>query len=183
MRIFYAVVPEENIKEQILAKTAFIADCLKTGRAIDIFNIHVTLEFIGETNVCDLQKYIDVLDDAAKDAGPSVIRLKEISSFFRGGCHLIFMKAFHEIELERIRDGIISRLDLLQSKYMPHVSLFRDALLKDGFDMKKISDMAGPKEIAIPAAGISLMESRRINGKLVYITLYERKLEGEKHGS
>jgi 2'-5' RNA ligase len=183
MRIFYAVDPPEHIKERILAKTAGISDYLSTGRAIDVFNIHVTVEYIGEVCKEKVKDYIKVLDKAAADARPSAIRLKGISSFFRGGSHLIFLKAWHENGLECVRNGIINELGLPAGPYLPHITLYRNALLKDGYTIKKISDIIGPEEINIPVCGISLMESRTINGKLVYINLYEHKIRGDDHGS
>jgi RNA 2',3'-cyclic 3'-phosphodiesterase len=176
MRIFYAVDPDEQIKELISSKTAGIADVLKAGRAIDVFNIHVTVEYVGEADSDKADRYIKILDGAVRDAKPSEIKLREIAGFKRDGSSLIYLKAEHDKELEKIRDAIVRGLCFPNAKYLPHVTLYRDAVFKDGYSIEKISDMMGPEKIVFPMRSISLMESRRINGKLVYITLYDRKI-------
>jgi RNA 2',3'-cyclic 3'-phosphodiesterase len=176
MRIFFAVDPDEQIKEQISFKTAGIADVLKAGRAIDVFNLHVTVEYVGDADSDKINGYIKILDGAVRDAKSSEIRLRQISSFRRDGCSLIYLKAEHDTELEKIRDAIVRDLYFPYAKYLPHMTLFRDAVFKDGYSIEKISDMIGPAGIVFQMQSISLMESRRINGKLVYITLYERKI-------
>jgi RNA 2',3'-cyclic 3'-phosphodiesterase len=176
MRIFYAVDPDEHMKELIWSRAARIGDHLMAGRAIDVFNLHVTVEYIGEADNGRMQEYIRILDKAAADVRPFEIRLKEISSFKQGPSHLIYLKAEHNSGLEKIRNVIIRELIFPFTLYIPHITLFRDALLKDGFTMEKISDKVGFEAISFPVSSVSLMESRRINGKLVYITLYERKI-------
>ncbi|GEM_PF-3597280 len=172
MRIFYALEIDGASKAYISGKAAAVRSCLKAGRPIDIFNLHVTIIYVGEIAEAELPFYIDVLEKAVEGIGPSTLSFGDISSFRRKGGHLIYLKGNSTNEVDKIRGRIIGSLGLEQTPFLSHVTLFRDAVLKEGFEIADLSDISGFNGLRIPADSVSLMESKRINGRLVYVSLH-----------
>lgn len=73
-----------------------------------------------------------------------------------------------ELELEKI--GIKRE----EKPFSPHITLVREAILKEDFIILKQNTRLENREICVE--NISLMESTRINGKLAYIPLYVCKI-------
>jgi RNA 2',3'-cyclic 3'-phosphodiesterase len=172
MRIFYALELDSASKAYINDKVAVIRSCLKAGRPIDIFNLHVTIVYVGEIDDSKLPFYVDVLEKAVEGIRPSAISFDDICSFRRKGGHLIFLRGNSTDEVEKIRGRIINSLGLEQTPFLSHVTLCRDAVLKEGCEVGDLSGISGFDGIRISADSISLMESKRINGRLVYISLH-----------
>lgn len=179
MRIFYAIDIDENTKNEIRKKTEQIGSLITTGRIIDPFNYHITLEYVGEVDKRELDYYCGILKEAAGDTPSSNIAFSGISSFRRDRAHLIFLKGEAQKEAEVIRQRIISFFSGEKKPFLPHITICRDALLKKGVDIDDIAYKIGYEPITVKADNISLMESSLINGKLVYITLYNIKLKQE----
>lgn len=73
-----------------------------------------------------------------------------------------------ELELEKI--GIEKEV----KPFNPHITLAREATLKEDFIILKQNTKVENREISVE--NISLFESTRINGKLTYIPLYVCKI-------
>lgn len=183
MRIFYAIDFDEKTKREISYIAKYVADYLKAGRMIDPFNYHITLKYIGEIDEGVLGEYIKVLREAALYNVRKELILRSISSFTKDKRHLIYLKAENNNEVERIRADILKATGSKERSYLPHVTLFRDVIFKEGFSIDTISDIIDFKEIKYIVNEISLMESKTINGKIVYIILYDQSVKGADNGS
>jgi 2'-5' RNA ligase len=51
-------------------------------------------------------------------------------------------------------------------RYTPHLTLVRGARLREGFDLRSLSQQAGP--MTVPVTKLSLMKSERLAGRLAY---------------
>lgn len=176
MRIFYAVSIDEKTKQEIRKKTADIGRLIRAGRMIEPFNYHITIEYVGEVEKNKIDHYHDILKDAVKEASSSDIVFSKISSFIRNKAHLIFLQAERQKEVEGIRERIASLIPGERRPFLPHITICRDAIFEKGFDINEIADKIGYEPIIVKADNISLMESSLINGKLVYITLFNMRL-------
>lgn len=183
MKIFYAIDLDEKTKHEIKNHAKYISNHLKAGRMIDPFNYHMTLEYIGDINNRRLDEYIDVLKRAAFHINQSDLIFKNISSFVKDKKELIYLKAEDNKEVNRLKNGISRDLGIQRKQFIPHITLFRDAIFKEGFSTDAISDIIEFKEIKCRVNYVVLMESKLINGKIVYIILYDHKLEGADNGS
>lgn len=183
MRIFYAIDFDEKTKREIRHVAKDISNILKAGRMIDPFNYHVTLEYIGEIENGKLDRYIIVLQRALINSKRADLVFKSISSFIKDKKQLIYLKVEDNSEVERARVDILRELKIKEKPFSPHITLFRDAIFKEGLSIDAISDIIGFKEIKYRVNEISIMESKKINGKIVYIDLYDQCLEGVDNGS
>ena len=58
MRIFYAIDLDQKTKIKIGEAAKRISKYLLAGRMINIYNYHITVEFIGEVDIGKVEKYI-----------------------------------------------------------------------------------------------------------------------------
>jgi len=176
MRVFYAVNIDDRAKALIKKTASRLNGYLLAGRAIDLYNYHITIQYIGETSNDRLAYYTSVLDKAAAGMKSSIVSFDKVSSFRRGKSHLIFLEGKYEPGLESVRKNVIDELGLEFRTFLPHITLFRDAVPKTGYTMEKIADELKFGGLECPVENISLMESRTINGRLVYVALYNIRM-------
>ena len=183
MKIFYAIDPDEKIKRQIKYYAEKLSKYLKAGRMIDPFNYHITLEYVGNIDDVRSVAYIEVLKRAAADIEQSEIVLKGVSSFVKKKRELIYLNVDGNEEISKLKKNISIDLGSKEKSFLPHITLYRDAVFKDGFSIESISDIIEHKEIRFIAKDAVLMESTLINGKIVYMILYDQKFKGANNGS
>jgi len=129
-------------------------------------NIHITLEFLGEISVMDIEKIKEIFSFVKQKCFE--ISLNKITNFknmiilgVQNNEHLNLLQA-------RLNESLKQRGFLLQNrKYFPHVTLAR----KSNIEIKKdINLICQVKEII-------LFSSSRINNELIYKPLFWKKLE------
>jgi len=59
-------------------------------------------------------------------------------------------------------------------EYIPHLTLGREVVLNDGFDIKNFEKTI--PQMSMEVKSINLMKSERIQGNLVYTSINEKKL-------
>ncbi len=173
MRVFVAVRFPWQIKEHLSQVQHEVRKFSQTGSFTRSENFHLTLRFIGEVECKDVEGLRQAIDRTvlACDFFPLRLQLGELGSFVRGDKQVIWLGLKPNRELDFLYERLQEELAKLGypregRKFSPHITLGRQVVLS-----KKVPSVV-KGEKAFCAEGISLMESVREGGKLVYHNLY-----------
>lgn len=170
MRLFVAIRFSPQV-EQSLLRAQGALQRQGTGRFTRPENFHLTLAFIGET---------DRLDEA-KEAVRSVsqpafrVRLEGVGAF--GNLYWAGIAPNPALQgLQReVSQGLRSRgFSLEKRAFRPHLTLCRQLRPDGAFALSAVEKALGTPECRITR--VSLMESLRINGTLVYRERFGKNL-------
>lgn len=165
MRLFIAIKFTEKFKEPLLRVQEDLRRCTKGGSFTLSENLHLTLAFIGESD--EAGTIISVLDGLKTP--PFKITLGETGRFddlwWIGLEHcpsLISLAA-------EVRDGLKEAgIGFDKKRFTPHITIARRI-------QTRITGIRARKS-SMTVNTVSLMRSDRIDGKLVYTTIYEKQL-------
>jgi len=130
VRLFFALWPDQAVREKILSCSSAILRKQK-GRQVADYNLHMTLHFIGNTTIDNMQ----CLDaQASRVASPAFNLVIDKVGYFQKpgiiwlGCNFI------PAQLGLLHSNLGSQLSSCEyepekRKYRPHISLFRKASL------------------------------------------------------
>lgn len=176
MRLFTAILFDEEIKEKIFRIEERLRLEAKKGSFTARDNLHLTLTFIGETN------RLDAVKEAMRLAAESIshkdfdLTIKGFGRFKRREGDIYWLGVEKEPVLLRLQKGLAKELkeagfyDIDDTEYTPHLTLGRRVLIKDGFSAREFE--AGIEPISMRVGRISLMKSERPDGKLTYTEIY-----------
>lgn len=174
MRLFLAVRFDTAVFNALTDRTDRLEKAAKSGNFTRPENLHLTLVFLGETGRdAAVRRAMDSVQ-----AAPFALRLGEFGRFSRPGGEICWvgvkpcppLTALQRTLSEALRSAGFS----LESRaFRPHITLGRAVVFPRDFDFAALH--------AVPAGmtvdRFSLMKSERINGRLTYTALYERKLQ------
>lgn len=172
MRLFYAVEFDQKTKDILVAKQ----DILKPNAVKANFtikeNLHLTLRFMGEVADPEFPVLQRIQDLVSKRHDPFMLEISGAGVFERGNKYIVWAgvkKNENLISLQRDLENEIAAHGFSPENrpYRPHITLARE-FLPNG-DIKKIMDEVRLLQHKFSVKSISLMESTRIDGKLVYL--------------
>jgi 2'-5' RNA ligase len=179
LRLFTAITFREEIKTS-LYHTIEELKKYSTGGSFTIReNLHLTLNFIGETNRPESVK--EAMDQAVLKVNAHSFAL-DIGGFGRfkrreGDIYWVGIK--EERTLWSLQKELVKKLEeagftLDDRDFTPHLTLGRKVSVNEGFTVKMMEDIIPPMTMEVTK--ISLMKSERIEGKLVYTEIYHTDL-------
>lgn len=162
MRLFIAILLSEQMKQALVQCQEELVRQAEFARPTDWENLHLTLAFIGET-----QRPDDVR--AAMEAvaiQPMKLTLAGCGRFRGDGGDLYWAGLCDQPALSRMAQSLARELRARgfvteERPFRAHITLARQVRAKE-----KISLTLAP--VSMTAGKISLMESRREGGKLIY---------------
>lgn len=163
MRIFIAIRFTEAFKYSILDAQDGLREYGVRGNYTQPENLHLTLAFIGETErVAEIKAAVD-----AVKFKPFVIRTGKLGCF-NGRSRVLWLGIEGEDKVKTIAQQLRLNLDkcgidYAKGKFSPHITLVRQP-----------SEMPLDVEVeseSMTVSEISVMNSERINGRLVYTAL------------
>lgn len=130
VRLFFALWPDQAVREKILSCSQAIIRS-RHGRQVADYNLHMTLHFIGNTGIENMQ-CLDL--QARKVSSPPFKLIIDKIGYFRKpgiiwlGCHTI------PTALSQLHADLAARLSKCDYQpdervYRPHISVFRKASL------------------------------------------------------
>lgn len=166
MRIFIALLFSEEIKEKIFS----VVDACKmsfSGNYTTYDNLHLTLYYLGEID----EKKLNSLKTSIKEIEfPSfAYTAKKIGSFKNNKAKkILHIRVEKSTYLKMLHQKVINQLfslgfDLQNTNFTPHITLGRNVEIS----LENLSEITFEK-LLIKAEKISIMESKRIGGELVY---------------
>ncbi|NMA65815.1 MAG: RNA 2',3'-cyclic phosphodiesterase [Clostridiaceae bacterium] len=134
-------------------------------------NFHITLKFLGDIDLSVFNKVCEIIKKVAISNKSFVLKLNRLGIFNRGKKMIIWSGLKKSNNLLKVYEDLQKELehilpDIERRCFTPHITLLREAnYTAETKDF--ISDLV--LDYQFYAAGISLMESTRIDGKLTYI--------------
>jgi len=173
MRVFFAVTFDAETKEKLRRIKELVLSETEKGRFSYYKNYHITIEFIGEVNdekVQTLKNIINKLENI-----PQYIKFNKLGSFKRKNKEIVWIGIEKNEKLNKIHDQLIKLLkeykfSVDRRPFTPHLTIGRQVIID-----KKVEEIDF-FEFKVPINSIALMESKRVNGKLIYEPLQEIKL-------
>ena len=175
MRLFIAINFSEEFKDGLAELSADLSKCAIFSRMTQKQNYHLTLVFLGEQERTeDIKAAMDAVHTA-----PFTIAAHHVGKFPSRDSAVFWIGLKHNPALLALQSDLCQELrqrgfTFDKRNFRPHLTLIREALMPPDFDISAYScPMEGREE---KISRISLMESKRINGKLVYEELYSKDL-------
>jgi 2'-5' RNA ligase len=176
LRIFIAIEFDNDFKNNIKNIQNHLKAYSLQGNFSRIENFHITLKFIGEINISRLEPIIKATTETASLFNPFNICLNELGYFSSQNKKTIWIGIKDTSHLlENLANKLDNSLSLFgfekeKREYAPHITLARQVILKENIDyIRKNIDI--PDKM-INVKQISVMESKREKGLLIYSPLY-----------
>ena len=167
MRMFIAAELSDQIKDSLCKTIDYLQQHGISGRFTERENLHLTLAFIGESDmVLNAINALDLISAPAID-----ISLTHAGFF----SDLLWVGTNNTDPLTKLAEDIASGLRstgffIEERSYLPHITIARKVSQK----AKDMPIIITPAKMKIQS--ISLMRSERINGKQVYSRIYLKML-------
>lgn len=183
MRVFFAIEFDNETKGYIKDIQEIVKENSIKGNFSHEENFHLTLRFIGEVNEVDVEKLKNSLNIAVEKSKPFEIEFTKLGFFARGNKKIVWlglrnedgklMELFRSLEEALKENGYESE----EKGYRPHITLSRETLLKEDFERE--FNRVKIKERKVKISKVSLMESKRVDGRLRYIPIYVKEIGEE----
>lgn len=173
MRLFIAVQFSDEVKDKLCETIDKLRRTAVRGNYTQWDNLHLTLVFIGETgSISEIKQAMETVQ-----AQPFTLDIGGIGRFRRNGGDIYWVGVKPSDRLLSVYQQLTSSLTAsgfsLESRaYKPHLTLGREIILPEGCDISNLEFAA----VSMPVQTIHLMKSERINGKLIYTSIYKKEL-------
>lgn len=184
MRIFIGIRLPEAIKEQLVVVQEEVKRASLKGSFTDPDNFHLTVRFIGEV-APDHQRAIEtVLARCAEGQVPFQIETAGLGYFSKKNKWIIWMGIKENIQLQRLYDQLNASLLrgeirlAAEVEFIPHLTLGRGIVLSQEWEL--LNKLPLPQDQKIPVTALTLFESTRVDGKLVYRPIADFPFNGQE---
>lgn len=177
MRLFVALLLEEEPKETLWQMAQQLKGEALQGNITRRENLHLTLAFLGETerkeDICRAMDQVGGREFA--------MTFDRMGKFRRDGGDLYWAGVSHCPPLLAVQRRLSRALKaqgfaLEEREFRPHLTLGRQVILSPEAEERTLAERFFPVTTQVRA--ITLMKSERVGGKLTYTPIYERPLEG-----
>lgn len=183
MRVFIGVRLPEGIKEQLGAVQAEVKRASLKGSFTDPDNFHLTMRFIGEVNPDQHSAIETALARCTQEQVPFQIETAGLGYFLKKNKWIIWLGIKENRQLHQLYDQLNAEL-LAQATtvadevaFIPHLTLGRGIVLSQ--EWETLSKVPLPSDQKIPVTALTLFESVRVNGKLVYRPIADFPFHGQ----
>ena len=179
MRTFIAVEFDKVTKNNLSQLQDKIKEDCKRGNFTTKDNLHLTLRFLGEVEADDLENVALAMEETASANRSFPLVFDKVGYFDRGDKCIIWVGVDKSKALVRLYETLEKNLGKQgfkreRANFLPHITISRETSL---FYSKKIlTEKFKPDFDGMIVKEISLMESKRVNGRLIYKKLYGAKL-------
>ena len=183
MRTFIGIPMKQDIKETLFQIQQQCRQMCKKGNFTEKDNFHMTLHFLGETTTEEIDDLKQAVYETAIRNRKFSLTLKQIGVFQRGEKGILWAGTEKNNSLSYLFEGLERSLTRQgfareKKKLSPHITLAREAVPHHSFTQIQKFVSVEPKEIIVDC--ITLFESVRIGGKLIYKPIFTEELKKEK---
>lgn len=171
----------EQVKEELTNIQNQLKPYTEKGKFILKNNLHLTLQFIGEIKDRDLQPLKEMITLSAETIEPFYLTIDHLGQFTKKKRQVIWtgvednpilfdlyirlQQSFQENQLLKIK----------KTAFLPHITIGRKMLLTAPIEEIE-PKLSWPKDNTVKVTKIILYESKRINGTLRYLPIFEQLL-------
>lgn len=175
MRLFLAVLLEEEIKDKLCSVIGQLKEASVQGDFTLRENLHITLVFLGESN--RLSEIRHVMDQITEKTFP--LDIENLGSFWRTGGDIFWAGVKNNPALKQVQTELFRRLRekgfaLEDREFCAHLTLGRRVIMESDFDIKAFAQTM--PEMHMRVGQVSLMKSERRSGQMVYTEIYAKDL-------
>lgn len=180
LRLFIAILFDEKIKTSLYDAVLRLKSGSLGGSFTDRENLHLTVNFIGETKRLEEVKAAMQRAVEKSDTGRFSLSICGFGKFDRREGDIYWIGVEREAMLWRVQKELVKELkeegffDIDDREYKPHLTLGRRVKVDKTFDRKQFEASLLPMEMEV--SRLSLMKSERIDGKLTYTEIYHISL-------
>lgn len=155
--------------------------CSKKGKFVPLEKLHITLLFLGETEIYKIEKITNALEKIEEK--PFTLTLYNIGRFKKSnkGClywlgvekRSSLVKIHHQLYNELKRHGFA----LQNKRFKPHITLGRNVEINNPQKFTLLKECSTKKKFKFQADCLCLYSSERVNGSMVYTELYNKRLK------
>lgn len=173
MRLFIAIELPKTVKAELSSVLRGLRALSCGGRFVPEENMHITIHFIGESN--DLNGAAEAVREAVRGIRPFVLSLGGYDFFDKGGRKTSFVSVGGELaELRILREALECALadrgfSRDYKRFIPHITLGRNV---EHDELVACELKAIPLTSSVTVTGLTLFESTRVNGRMVYTPLH-----------
>lgn len=173
MRLFIAINLNAEIKDYLMAAIRELKKAAAGGNFTRRENLHLTLVFLGELSPDKVGAVKAAMNRVAGE--PFRLSFSGFGRFRRRGGDIHWAGVDKSEALLSVQKQLTAELEKAgfspeNREYSPHLTLGREIRLTDPSGNIYGSFITGKQEMTV--SRISLMNSERINGKLVYSEIY-----------
>lgn len=177
MRLFIALNFNNKEKAQINEIISIVRANSTQGRFVDLEQIHLTVEFLGEIDNSGVNVIKEIMDKL--DFSAFSLKLIKAGTFKRseGNIHWLgierndtLLKIYNLLHKELKDKGFL----LEDREYRPHITLGRKVVLKANYNINQLDGIV--RDIKIDINKVDLMKSEFINGNVKYSVIYSKRL-------
>jgi 2'-5' RNA ligase len=181
MRLFTAILFNKEIMDSLYDSVERLRSSAKSGTFTTKENLHLTVNFIGETKrLMEVQQAMKLAVEKTK-VGSFALSIGGFGKFKRKEGDIYWIGVEKEPSLWRLQKELVKELkeigffDVDDKDYKPHLTLGRRVIVHEEFNESKFE--LGITSMQMEVARLSLMKSERIQGKLVYTEIYHIGLD------
>ncbi|MPM26479.1 RNA 2',3'-cyclic phosphodiesterase [bioreactor metagenome] len=182
MRVFIGIKLPEVSKGQLVAVQEEVKRASLKGSFADPDNFHLTVRFIGEVDPDQKSAIETVLARCAAEQSPFLIETNGLGYFFKKNKWIIWMGIKENSQLQQLYDQLNASLQgeemplADEVAFIPHLTLGRGIVLSQEWEV--LSKVPLPPDQKIRVTALTLFESVRLNGKLVYRPIADFPFKG-----
>lgn len=177
LRLFYAIEFQDDIKEFLDDIQGPIKSHSIKGNFTYIDNFHLTLRYMGEVTENQEYNLRELLKETFQSFSKFTLTTKDLGSFQRGNTEIIWVGIEESSELMEVYNTLERNLndkgfEREKRPYKPHITIGREVVLKE---RSLLNYQLPQKEIWVDR--LTLMNSKRINGRLMYVPIERVELK------
>ncbi|MGR2665960.1 RNA 2',3'-cyclic phosphodiesterase [Vibrio campbellii] len=170
MRLFFALTFDKKSKSKLKQIQEKLKQHGIVGRYTRKENFHITLAFIGESTQEEFEQLTKILHNLKSSC--KHITVDHLGSFHQSGRQLAWLGIEDNHAVTNLQNELIEALGqdgfATESRhYVPHITLARHIDKQAPLDDVKLSPLP------LPIDAIALMESKTVEGKLIYRAIAE----------
>ena len=167
MRLFVGIDFEDRQKNNLVKMQQTFENVLTNGRATSSENLHCTLLFLGEVDANDVSSLCQTLHQVSKRHSRFLTSFFD-STHFANGCAVIKLKASKQLVAlqQDIEASLEQYVKKPTGKYVPHVTIFRDA--KFSLPFKEAKKTVQMLNMPFEVTNFTLFDSSRGEHGMVY---------------
>ena len=184
MRLFIAINFDDKTIAALVRQQRRVQAIAQKGNYSRRDNLHLTLAFLGETPIEDVGLLQTIVDTTNVQAFP--ITLDTLGYFARNNSDIWWVGIAKNPPLERLQHTLVQHLrihgfSIDKRPFTPHITIGREIRIPNADQRAQIARPITP--IRCIAQRISLMQSVRIDGVLVYRELMGKNLINQERGT